>query len=246
MLAQQTADKLRSMRLNGMAEAFLNQLTQPANGSLSFEERLGLLVDYEWTHRQNRRLTRLLKNASFKLQACMEDIDYHHPRGLDRAVVESLSICQWILSSQNVIVTGPTGSGKTYLACALGTQACRQGFSAKYYQVSKLLSDLLMAKGDGTYPKFLNALAKTDLLILDDFGLAPLSAAESRDILEIIDDRSQCRSTIVAAQLPIEHWYDRIADPTVADAIMDRLIHNAHKLNLKLKGDSMRKLLNQP
>lgn len=176
----------------------------------------------------------------------MEDIDYHHPRGLDRAVVESLSSCQWILSSQNVIVTGPTGSGKTYLACALGTQACRQGLSAKYYQVSKLLSNLHMAKGDGTYPKLLNTLAKTDLIILDDFGLAPLNAAESRDILEIIDDRSQRCSTIVAAQLPIEHWYDRIADPTVADAILDRLVHNAHKLNLKLKGESMRKVLNQP
>lgn len=246
MLAQQTADKLKSMRLNGMAEAFLNQITQPANTALSFEERLGLLVDYEWTHRQNRRLARLLKNASFKLQACMEDIDYHHPRGLDRVVVESLSTCQWILSSQNVIITGPTGSGKTYLICALGTQACRQGLSAKYYQVSKLLNDLHMARGDGTYPKLMNNLAKTDLLIFDDFGLAPLKAAESRDILEIIDDRSRHRSTIVAAQLPIEHWYDRIADPTVADALLDRLIHNAHKLNLKLKGESMRKLLNQP
>jgi len=234
------------MSLNGMAEAFLNQLKTPANVSLSFEERLGLLVDYEWTHRQNRRLDRLLKNASFRLQACMEDIDFHHPRGLDRAVVESLSTCQWILASQNVIVTGPTGSGKTYLVCALGTQACRQGLSAKYYQVSKLLSDLHMAKGDGTTPKLLNALAKTDLLVLDDFGLAPLNAIESRDILEIIDDRCQRRSTIVAAQLPIEHWYDRIADPTVADALLDRLVHNAHKLNLKLKGESMRKLLNQP
>lgn len=244
MLIHQTADKLRSMRLNGMAEAFMNQITQPANVSLSFEERLGLLVDYEWTHRQNRRLDRLLKNASFRLQACMEDIDYHHPRGLDRAVVESLSTCQWILSSQNVIVTGPTGSGKTYLACALGNQACRQGFSAKYYQISKLLSELLMARGDGTYPKFLNTLAKTDLLILDDFGLAPLNAAESRDILEIIDDRSRRRSTAVAAQFPVEHWHDRIADPTVADAILDRLVHNAHKL--ALKGESMRKLSNQP
>jgi len=234
------------MRLNGMAEAFLNQLKTPANVSLSFEERLGLLVDYEWTHRQNRRLDRLLKNALFRLQACMEDIDYHHPRGLDRAVVESLSTCQWILASQNVILTGPTGSGKTYLACALGTQACRQGLSAKYYQLSKLLSDLHMARGDGTYPKLLNALAKTDLLVLDDFGLAPLNATESRDILGIIDDRSQRRSTMVAAQIPIEHWYDRIADPTVADALLDRLIHNAHRLNLKLKGESMRKLLNQP
>ena len=241
MLTQQTADKLKSMRLTGMAEAFLNQIKQPANVTLSFEERLGLLVDYEWAHRQNRRLARLLKNAAFRLQACLEDIDYHHPRGLNRAVVESLSTCQWIVSAQNVILTGPTGSGKTYLSCALGTQACRQGFSARYFQVSKLLSALTMARGDGTFPKLLNTLAKTDLLILDDFGLAPLNAAESRDILEIIDDRSQRHSTIVAAQFPIEHWYDRIAEPTVADAIMDRLVHNAHKLILK--GESMRKLL---
>lgn len=244
MLDQQTVDKLKSMRLNGMAEAFLNQIKQPANVALSFEERLGLLVDYEWTKRQNRRLARLLKNASFKLQACMEDIDYHHPRGLDRAVMESLSPCQWIISARNVIITGPSGVGKTYLVCALGTQACRQGLSVRYFQLSKLLVELLMARGDGTYPKFLNTLAKTDLLILDDFGLAPLNAAESRDILEIIDDRSRRRSTAVAAQLPIEHWHDRIADPTVADAILDRLVHDSHKL--ALKGESMRKLSNQP
>jgi len=146
----------------------------------------------------------------------MEDIDYHHPRGLDQAVMESLSICQWVLSGQNVIITGPTGSGKTYLSCALGTQACRQGLNTRYYQVSKLLSKLSMSRGDGTYPKFLNTLAKTDLVILDDFGLAPLNAPESRDVLEIIDDRSQCRSTIITAQIPIEHWHDRIGDPTVA------------------------------
>lgn len=244
MLDQQTVDKLKSMRLNGMAEAFLNQIKQPANVALSFEERLGLLVDYEWTKRQNRRLARLLKYASFKFQACMEDIDYHHPRGLDQAVMESLSICQWVLSGQNVIITGPTGSGKTYLSCALGTQACRQGLNTRYYQVSKLLSKMSMSRGDGTYPKFLNTLAKTDLVILDDFGLAPLNAPESRDVLEIIDDRSQCRSTIITAQIPIEHWHDRIGDPTVADAILDRLAHNAHRI--VLKGESMRKLLNQP
>lgn len=147
MLIQQTIDKLNSMRLGGMAEAFLNQVRQPANVTLSFEERLGLLVDYEWTCRQNRRLARLLKNASFKIQACMEDIDYQHPRGLDQAVMESLSICQWVLSGQNVIITGPTGSGKTYLSCALGTQACRQGLNTRYFQMTKLLTKLAMSKG---------------------------------------------------------------------------------------------------
>ncbi len=239
MLAHQTAEKLKKMRLPGMAEAFLNQLSQPSNTTMSFEEKLGLLVDYEWTHRQNRKLERMLKKASFKISACMEDIDYHHPRELDRKVMENLSTCQWILSAQNVIITGPTGTGKTYLSCALGNQGCRQGFSTRYFQVSKLLSKINMAKGDGTLPKLLNELAKTDLLVIDDFGLAPINAPESRDILEIIDDRYQRGSTIVSAQLPVEHWHETIADPTVADAILDRLIHNAHKLILK--GDTMRK-----
>ncbi len=239
MLAHQTAEKLKKMRLPGMAEAFLNQLSQPSNTTISFEEKLGLLVDYEWTHRQNRKLERLLKKASFKISACMEDVDYQHPRDLDRKVMENLSTCHWILSAQNVIITGPTGTGKTYLSCALGNQGCRQGFSTRYFQVSKLLSKINMAKGDGTLPKLLNELAKTDLLVIDDFGLAPISAPESRDILEIIDDRYQRGSTIVSAQLPVEHWHETIADPTVADAILDRLIHNTHKLILR--GDTMRK-----
>jgi DNA replication protein DnaC len=239
MLAHQTAEKLRNMRLNGMAEAFLHQVSQPSNATLSFEERLGLLVDYEWTHRQNRKLDRLLKNAQFRLQACLEDLNYQHSRNLDRAVIESLSSCQWLLSHQNVNITGPTGTGKTFLACALGNQACRHGFSALYFQVKKLLSALYMAKGDGTLTKFLKTLAKTDLIILDDFGLTPLDAMQSRDVLEIIDDRYHRCSTIIAAQLPVEHWHETIADPTVADAILDRLVHNAHYLNLK--GETMRK-----
>jgi len=181
----------------------------------------------------------LLKNAHFRLQACLEDLNYQHSRNLDRAVIESLSSCQWLLSHQNVNITGPTGTGKTFLACALGNQACRHGFSTLYFQVKKLLSALYMAKGDGTLTKFLKTLAKTDLIILDDFGLTPLDAVQSRDVLEIIDDRYQRCSTIIAAQLPVEHWHETIADPTVADAILDRLVHNAHYLNLK--GETMRK-----
>lgn len=240
MLNQTTIERLRALRLRGMADALAGQLQQPDMQSLSFEERLGLLVDLEWAHRQNRRLARLLKAAKLRLPACMEDIDYTQPRGLDQAVMRHLATCRWVREHQHVLIVGPTGVGKTYIACALANAACRQGFSTRYYRTPRLLTDLLAAKADGSYPRLMSALARTELLVLDDWGLSSISAVEARDLLEIVDDRTQSHSTIVASQLPIDHWYGIIGDPTVADALLDRLIHQSHKLTLK--GESMRKV----
>lgn len=240
MLLQPTLEKLRAMRLLGMAQALVSQSQQPDMGRLSFEERLGLLVDEEWTYRQNRRLQRLLKEAKLRLAAVPEDIDYHTPRGLDRGMMQALLRGDWIRAHQTVLICGPTGVGKTFLACALAHAACRLGFSARYYRVPRLLSELALAHADGSYPKRLAQLGRVEVMVLDDWGLAPLSAAEGRELLEVIDDRTQRRATVVASQLPLEHWHDVIADPSVADAILDRLLHTAHKI--VLKGESMRKV----
>lgn len=199
-------------------------------------------MDQEWMDRQNRRLARLLKEAKFRVAACMEDIDYQHPRGLDRTVIRSLATCQWVEYGQHILIVGPTGVGKTFIACALGNAACRHGYTVRYYRVPRLLTDLATARVDGSFRRILNTLSRTDVLILDDWGLAPISVAESRDLLEVIDDRTQARSTVIASQLPIETWHSVIGDATVADAILDRLVHGAHKLNLK--GESMRKIAN--
>jgi len=239
MLIQQTVEKLKNMRLGTMAELLLNQQSQAAAAELSFEERLSLLVDYEWTNRQNKKLQRLLKNARLKIDACMEDINYTHPRQLDKKLMAHLGSLKWLLSHQNVLVSGPTGVGKTYLICALGNQACRQGFSTRYFKLSKLLAEIAAGRADGSLPRFLNNLLKTDLLIVDDWGLSVLSADEGRDFLDIIDDRLKRGSTIMASQLPIDEWYSAISDPTIADAVLDRLVHNSHKLILR--GDTMRK-----
>lgn len=240
MLIQQTVESLRRMRLAGMADALLAQAQQPDLNDLSFEERLGLLVDYEVTFRQNKRLARLLKQARLRMPACMEDINYQHPRGLEKTVMRALSSCQWISDHQNVLIVGPTGVGKTYLACALANQACRHGFKTVYYRTSRLFTDLAIARGDGSYPKMMNQLAKVALLVLDDWGISHLTTTETRDLMEVIEDRSQNGSTILVSQLPIEEWHSAMPDPTVADAILDRLVHSSHKLNLQ--GDSMRKL----
>jgi DNA replication protein DnaC len=240
MLNEQTIEKLYDMKLNGMAEAFKDQLQQPDTSELSFEDRFALLVDRQWTWREDHRMKRLLSNAKLKINACVEDIDYRVPRGMDKSLILKLAGCDWISKAHNVIITGPTGVGKTYLACALANRACRVGLSAFYIRIPKLFHDLAIAKADGSYPKVMKKLAKAKVLILDDLGLAPMSAQERRDLLEVIEDRHGLTSTAVTAQLPIENWHENIRDPTIADAILDRLVHSAYKINLK--GESMRKL----
>jgi len=240
MLHEQTMEKLYAMKLNGMAEAFKEQLELPDMVDLSFEDRFALLVDRQWVFKEDRRMRRLLSNAKLKINACVEDIDYRTPRGMDKSIVLKLAAGDWISHAHNVIITGPTGVGKTFLACALANRACRMGFSAFYIRLPKLFQDLAIAKADGSYPNLTKKLAKIKVLILDDLGLSPMNAQERRDLLEVIEDRHGLASTIVAAQLPIEEWHANIRDPTIADAILDRLVHSAYKINLK--GESMRKL----
>ena len=240
MLTHPTFEKLQALRLAGMARAFEDQQRLPEIESLSFEERLGLLVDREMTDRENRRLKTRLRQARLRQPAALEDIDFRHPRGLDKSLIAQLSSCQWLDQHHNILITGPTGCGKTFLACALAHKACREGYTVRYLRLPRLFQDLQIARGDGRYPKLLAALAKTDLIALDDWGLAPPTDEQRRDLLELLEDRHGLRSTLVAAQLPVDKWHAQIGDPTLADAILDRLIHNAHKI--PLKGDSMRKL----
>ena len=240
MLNEQTLEKLYHMKLNGMAEAFKEQILQPDLAQMSFEERFALLVERHWTWKEDRRMKRLLSLAKLKINACIEDIDYRAPRGLQKSVILQLSSCDWVRNAHNVIITGPTGAGKTYLACALANRACRMGLSAFYIRIPNLFQELAIARADGSYSKIMKKLLRAKVLVLDDFGLSPMSAQERRDLLEVVEDRHGFTSTIVAAQLPIEHWHENIRDPTIADAVLDRLVHNAYKINLK--GESMRKL----
>ena len=239
MLTNPTLEKLQELRLSGMQNAYREQLEGSEYQDLAFDERLGFIVDREHTERHNRRLQTRLRKAKLRINATVEDIDYRAQRGLDKSVVLSLATCDWIRQHRNAIVTGPTGAGKTYLACALGHQACREGFTVQYHRVPKLFRELAVAKGDGRYPKLLAALAKTDLLILDDWATALLTDEQRRDLFEITEDRYDTRATLIAAQMPVKHWHETIGDPTLADAILDRLIHNAHTITLQ--GESMRK-----
>jgi DNA replication protein DnaC len=240
MLTQQTLQTLRDLRLRGMAEAYEAQLRDPAAQTLSCDERLGLLADQEWSRRQSRRLARRLKDAKLPLNATIEDIDYTTPRGLDRGWIRTLAEGRWLQEHLCVLITGPAGAGKTYIASALGNAACRQGWTARYYRLSRLLADLGIARADGSYPRFLARLAKTDLLLVDEWGLAPLTLADARELLEVIDDRCTTWSTVIASQLPVDAWHDKIPDPSLADALLDRVVHAAHKI--ALRGESMRKL----
>lgn len=239
MLLEQTLTQLRELRLTGMAQALDEQQAVPDVQSLSFEDRLALLVEREATVRQDRRLSRLLGQAKLRLPATIEDLDFRSPRGLDRSVILRLVGCDWIRNHQVVLITGATGTGKTYLACALAQAACRQGISSRYLRLTQLIEDMALARADGSYPKLMNRLQKTALLVIDDYGMAPLNQTERRDLLEVIEDRSGRRATLLASQLPLEHWHEVIGDATFADAILDRLVHHAHRISLK--GASMRR-----
>jgi DNA replication protein DnaC len=239
MLNEQTVEKLHALKLVGMAQAWKDQMGRPDMDGLSFEERFGLLVDAQYLFRENKRMKRLLENAKLKLSSSLEDIDYRAPRGLDKSVIRSLGTCDWIRKHQNVIIVGPTGTGKTYLACALAHKACREGLGAFYLRTPTLYDSLAMARADGSYARTLAKLGRVSLLILDDLGLALLTDPERRDLLEVIEDRHGAASTIITSQLPVDHWHEVIGDPTIADALLDRLVHNAHRITLK--GESMRK-----
>ncbi len=239
MLNHPTLEKLLTLRLSGMLKALNEQQQIPEIDSLGFEERLGLLIDREVTERENRRLGTRLKKAKLRHSCCVEDLDFKTSRGLDKALILSLAACTWIARGINVLICGPTGVGKSYLACALAHKACLEGYSALYLRLPRLFEELRLAKADGRYGKLMLDYAKTDLLVLDDWGLTPMTDPQRRDLLELLEDRYGRKSTIVTSQLPIPSWHEAIGDPTLADAILDRIVHNAHKI--ELKGESMRK-----
>ncbi len=237
MLTNQTMNKLNSLRLFGMAKAYGDLLLTAKAGEVSVDEALGILVDREATHRDNRATKNRLKRASLREQALVEDINWRHPRNLDKAAFKPLISCEWIQRHQNIIFVGPTGIGKTWLACALAHKACSDGFSVSFHRVPRLPGQINTSRGAGDYEKFMRTLLKTDLLVLDDWGQA-LAEQERRDIMEIVEDRFDRGSTIITTQLPIENWHEVIGDPTMADAIVDRIVNRAHII--KLKGPTVR------
>ena len=238
MFIKPTLEKLHTLRLTGMAEAFQQQIEDPEMSRLSFEERFSLLIDRQWIWRENKALARRLKNARLKLQAALEDIDYRHPRGLDRSLVRSLATSQWVTQHHNLLILGPCGVGKTFLACAFAQKAIRDGFTALYTRAPRLFRDLAVARADGSLDKLLAKIARLDVFIVDDWAINPLAESERRDFLEICEDRYATRSTIVTSQLPVTHWHEQIGEPTLADSILDRLVHNAYRI--ELEGASLR------
>lgn len=242
MLTNPTLDKLQQLRLTGMYDAYREQLESTRYDALTFDERFAMLIDRHEAEQDSRRLQTRLKKAKLRQSACVEDLDYRKSRGLNKRSMCALAECTWLRSHENCIITGPTGTGKSYLACALGNQACRKGYSVLYFRAPRLFQELAVARGVGRYERMLRTLLRCDLLLIDDWGTALLTDEERRDLFEIIEDRYDRRSTLIAAQIPLEHWHECIGDPTLADAILDRLIHNAHTITLK--GESMRKKRN--
>ena len=239
MMYHPTLDKLQQLKLTGMLHALQEQEAIPGVSAMPFEERLGLMVDRELTERGNRRMQTRLRMAKLKHGAALEDIDFKSARGLDRSLILKLADCEWVASHLNVLITGATGVGKTWLACALANKACREGYNSYYVRLSRMFQELDIGRADGRYAKMMRQLAKTDVLVMDDWGLAVLSDQHRRDLLEILDDRYNLRSTIITSQLPIAHWHEAVGDPTLADAILDRVAHNSYKINIS--GNSMRK-----
>jgi DNA replication protein DnaC len=245
VLNEPTIEKLKTLRLDGLLAAWTEQQKQPETSALGFDERLGMLIDSEWLYRENKRISRSLKEAKLRItDACIEGIDYSAKRELDKAIIRQLHTCRWVQEHQTVLITGATGTGKSYLACALANQACRKGFRAAYRRAPRLFDELKIARADGTYRTVLGRIARVDVLVVDDFGVAPISDQERNDLLEVLEDRYGQRSTIVTSQLPTSSWHDYLIDPTLADAICDRLVNNAHRI--ALKGPSRRKAEKNP
>ena len=243
MLTNPTIETLKTLKLYGMLEALEEQQQTPAVQALTFEERFAALVDRERLHRDNQRRTRLLRGAHLKVAAAsIEDINYKAARGLDKRQIAQLATGEWIRRTQNLLITGATGSGKTWIACALAQQTCRQGASVLYWRVPRLIEELRIAHGDGSYLKFLKTLSKAALIVLDDWGLSALSTQDRADLLEILDDRVNTGSTLIASQLPVDKWHAYLGEPTLADAILDRIVHHNHRIELKIPGESMRRV----
>jgi DNA replication protein DnaC len=240
MNPEPTVERLRAMRLGAMADAYLAQQQTPKIAALGFDERFAMVVDAEHLFRDNRKLSSRLKEAKLRIgDACIEDVDYPPKRELDKAQLRQLATCRWVEEHHNVLVTGPTGVGKTYIACALAQQSCRKGYRVLYRRLARLLEELTLARADGSYTKLLAKLARTDVLVLDDWGIVAIKEAHRQDLLEVVEDRDGLRSTVITSQLPREKWHEYIGDPTVADAVLDRIVHRAY--TIALKGPSRRK-----